>query len=150
MGKKKNSRYVIDTREKRPLKLPATRGKTVTKKLETGDYSIVGYEDVIVVEYKSLGDWLSWISPSGKKRFDSQMERLKNMRHACVLVGARLGCTKFTSPVTPQQSVKGTLRVTSMGVSVLHAPDPARAGWMCKEYLDMCRFLYDEQEIKFE
>ncbi|ELY49865.1 ERCC4 domain-containing protein [Natronorubrum bangense] len=51
---------VIDTREKLPYEFEGY--DTVIDKLDTGDYSIQGYEDVFAVERKSLPDLLKSIT----------------------------------------------------------------------------------------
>ena len=57
---------IIDTREQQPLFKKPPRGLTVIhKKLDNGDYSVLGFEDKIFIERKKLSDLLLYI---GKER----------------------------------------------------------------------------------
>jgi len=80
MARKKYSKFTIirDSREKKgcgwSFKASANCDGMVIKKLDTGDYSIEGYEDLIMVERKtipdlwgSLGQW--------RERFMKEMDR---------------------------------------------------------------------------
>jgi ERCC4-type nuclease len=50
-GKRRNPPIIVDTREQQPWSFNGRR--TVTKKLDVGDYSLRGYEAVIVIERKA-------------------------------------------------------------------------------------------------
>lgn len=85
---------MIDTREQRPLKFDHLRfgkyGKhqsiTVqTGTLQSGDYSLRGYEDQIAIERKSKED-LTQSLTRGRDRFIRELERLKTYRFSAVLV----------------------------------------------------------------
>ncbi len=89
---------VIDTREQRnftftglyadakdgnrPLVVP-----TVVATLGQGDYSIVGLENVVAAERKSLADLYGTLG-QGRKRFERELERLAGLRWAAVVVEA--------------------------------------------------------------
>lgn len=130
----REARYVIDTREQKPLVLPGAR-LTCRQKLKTGDYSVKGYTNKITVEYKALGDWTQWIS-GNKKRFYSQCERLAEMPFGFVVVACPFGGVRRQSPVTPQQSMAATLEVMSMGIPILHTENPMRAAFVTKNLID--------------
>ena len=51
---------IVDTREKLPLDLATL--KTVNQSLMTGDYSVVGLENIVTVERKSLDDLLGCVA----------------------------------------------------------------------------------------
>lgn len=63
---------VIDSREQLPYRFEGY--ETVVEKLETGDYSVVGFENVFAVERKSLSDFLKSITWE-RKRFKKEIER---------------------------------------------------------------------------
>lgn len=73
-------RIVIDTREQKPLPF-ASYVPTIHKKLDDGDYSIEGYENLFAIERKMLGDYTTYISTehaktsAKKKRFDEIIQR---------------------------------------------------------------------------
>ncbi len=72
---------VIDTREKRPWRYPGS----VRGFLETGDYSVVGYESRVTIERKSKADAYQSIGP-GRKRFEAEFRRLAVMDYAAVVI----------------------------------------------------------------
>ncbi len=73
--------YVIDSREKKPFDIP----NSISKKLETGDYSVEGYEDEIALERKSLPDLFSCLGKD-RKRFECQLDRLSEIRYGGVVI----------------------------------------------------------------
>ena len=66
---------IIDTREQDEYKFKSIL--TVRDKLNTGDYSLRGFENDITIERKSLGDFISSIS-HGRDRFKSELARMKD------------------------------------------------------------------------
>ena len=58
---------------------------TTIMTLKTGDYSIVGLEDKIAVERKSIADWFNSIG-TDRERFEREMERLALMDYAAVVI----------------------------------------------------------------
>lgn len=76
---------VIDTREQRPwdlAPLPTVRGT-----LQSGDYSLLGFEDRIAIERKSLEDFIGCCTGS-RDRFVRELERLHAFDLAAVVVEA--------------------------------------------------------------
>ena len=66
---------VVDTREQFPLvfdRFAALGVSTVRRKLQTGDYSIDGFERQIVIERKSLNDCVSTLT-HGRERFTREI-----------------------------------------------------------------------------
>lgn len=85
MTPSKKSEYdfeiAVDTREK----LPYDYKNGVRKKLDCGDYSIVGHEDKIVIERKSLSDAYSTFG-AGRKRFLKELEKLAKIDYAVIVL----------------------------------------------------------------
>jgi len=77
---------VIDTREQEPWSFDCP---TVRHKLDAGDYSVVGAEDQIAVERKSLSDFVHSVIHSAD-RFAAELEKLSKFTLACVVVEADL------------------------------------------------------------
>ena len=83
----------------KPLVIPI-----VVKGLKTGDYSIVGMEDKVAVERKSLQDAFGTFG-AGRERFERELERLSELDFAGVVIEAGWPAilhrppphTKFTS-----------------------------------------------------
>lgn len=79
---------VVDTREQAAWQFPPGIA-TVRRGLKAGDYSIVGLEDRVAIERKSLGDLVNtvignWI------RFRKELNRLSAFDLACVVVEANI------------------------------------------------------------
>jgi DNA excision repair protein ERCC-4 len=55
--------------------------------LASGDYSLVGFEDRVAVERKSLPDLFSTLG-QGRKRFEREFERLSEMEFAAIVIEA--------------------------------------------------------------
>ena len=53
--------------------------------LATGDYSVKGFEDIVVVERKSLGDLISCMT-TGRERFEKELHRLQAYPTRCVVI----------------------------------------------------------------
>lgn len=84
MAKKKYKPYKVirDSREKKGhgwyFRATATCDGMDVRKLDTGDYSVEGYEDLIMIERKSIPDlWNSLIQ--GRERFMREMDRAKEI-----------------------------------------------------------------------
>lgn len=87
---------LIDTREKRPYSFRGIttniRGQQVsvctqTQKvyLETGDYSLAGHENGIIVERKSVPDIVQTVAQH-RDRFVRELDRLSEIEHSFILV----------------------------------------------------------------
>jgi ERCC4-type nuclease len=74
---------VSDAKERRrPLVVP-----TEIRTLRSGDYSIVGHEDAIAIERKSLADLYGTLG-QGRDRFVRELERLARLSFAAVVIEA--------------------------------------------------------------
>lgn len=78
---------VIDSREQLPYTFSGIHGhepneivavQTVVRGLESGDYSIDGFEDRIAIERKSLEDLYGSVT-WGRKRFEAEIGRLNDL-----------------------------------------------------------------------
>jgi ERCC4-type nuclease len=73
----------VDTREQKGYNIKGS----VSSKLDTGDYSIVGLENVFAIERKSLSDaWKSFTTDH--ERFKRELERAKNFKVFDILIEA--------------------------------------------------------------
>ncbi len=92
---------IIDTREQDPL--PFRRLPSVRSSLMTGDYSIIGLQDLFTVERKTIGDLVGCVA-SGRERFERELHRLRGfMFKRLLVVGTRDDIKKgsFRSRVKP-------------------------------------------------
>lgn len=71
---------LIDSREQKPYQIP---GQMVA--LDTGDYSLEGYEDQIAIERKTRNDMLGCIGQE-RERFTRELERLSDFDLAVIIL----------------------------------------------------------------
>ena len=74
---------LIDDREKQPFEFPGV--ETETARLETGDYTVKGFEDSFAVERKSLNDLATSVG-SGRERFEAEIQRAQDMNEFTVII----------------------------------------------------------------
>lgn len=81
-------RIVVDTREQIPLDFGADV-PTVRRKLDSGDYSLEGFDKYVSVERKNWAD--AWGSMSaGRGRFERCVERLAKLDRAAIVIECTL------------------------------------------------------------
>jgi len=89
---------VIDSREQLPWHFLNIKGDakynhkrievpTVWKKLDAGDYSILGMENLVAVERKNISDCFNSCG-QGRARFQREMQRLAMLAFAAVVIEA--------------------------------------------------------------
>jgi ERCC4-type nuclease len=77
---------IIDTREQQPLFTAPPTGLTIVRrKLDTGDYSVDGYEDALCVERKQNSDFYGYIGKE-RDRTVKKLEALSKMRFAALVI----------------------------------------------------------------
>lgn len=110
-------RYVVvrDTREKEghgwifdkhppERKRPPNCDGTVCRKLDTGDYSLTGYEDILSIERK-YGFSELWANLSERNRIEKEMERMSSIKHAYIIIESQMTPDHFD--LSPPQYTKG-------------------------------------------
>ena len=81
-----NLTIIEDSREQNPLNLGDIRGVEVVRQgLKTGDYSLVGHEDEICFERKSVPDLVGTLI-GDHSRFLKEIERMKSFEEKYILV----------------------------------------------------------------
>ena len=78
---------IVDTREQLPYTFD--EHPTMIQKLDTGDYSLQGFEDDFAVERKELGDFLNCVGQH-RERFVRELERGRDLRRLYVVVEATI------------------------------------------------------------
>tara|TARA_Y100000310_G_C20451564_1_gene700987 strand:- start:178 stop:711 length:534 start_codon:yes stop_codon:yes gene_type:complete len=118
---------VVDTREQLPLELPL---RSITDTLPTGDYSVLGFEDLICVERKSLPDLIGCMT-SGRKRFERELQRMKSYDARCVVVEAswqQLRDGEYRSRITPEAATHSVVSwISKFAVPFLFVGDRVSA-----------------------
>ena len=82
---KKKFMVVVDTREQKPYKFE----RSMLKTLESGDYSIRGLEDRIVIERKSKTDAFGSLG-KGRSRFEREVKRMSEYEYAAIVIESSL------------------------------------------------------------
>lgn len=107
-----NPIIIIDTREQLPYSFPSS-WPTVRQSLTTGDYSLLGFEDCVALERKSLDDLLGCIFTD---RFEAELKRGAAIAHGYLIIEANLyrlrnhrRCKGEKATIKPQ-SVLGKLQ----------------------------------------
>jgi ERCC4-type nuclease len=92
MTKKTPFTIIQDTREKKPWAFQATGSVADVKvsKLDTGDYSIEGMEELFMVERKASVDELFMSLGVQWKRFEREMERAKPFKYKYLVIEATM------------------------------------------------------------
>ena len=119
---------IVDSREQLPLDLAPLQ--TTGGTLATGDYSLVGLQDHVAIERKSLPDLLGCIGRD-RERFEREVQRLKAYPVRALVVEAiwpDLEAGDWKSKVTPQAAVGSVLGWVAGGLPVVMAGDHVRAG----------------------
>lgn len=79
-------KIITDSREQLSLDFSKFRDvESVRTKLDAGDYSIVGYENLISFERKSVQDLVGTLV-GGHQRFLRELERMKNYKEKYILI----------------------------------------------------------------
>lgn len=81
-------RILIDQQEKHPLAFPV-KYPTHKQHMKTGDYSLEGLEDRVLVERKSINDLCQCLTKD-IARFERQLQRLSRVKYRCVVVESTL------------------------------------------------------------
>jgi ERCC4-type nuclease len=80
-------RIVVDTREQNAWTFSAYSDVEVIRAtLETGDYSLLGWEDQIGIERKGSLDELATCFTQDRQRFEKEMHRLRFFERAAIII----------------------------------------------------------------
>lgn len=103
---------IIDTREQKPydfLTVSSPPPKTIRKKLDSGDYSILGIESLVCCERKELSDLFSSVG-KGRKRLEAEFERMSKMDYAVLLIENDYRTMFINPPVRSKMQPKSVFR----------------------------------------
>ncbi len=119
---------VVDTRERTPpkidLHLPTVRGT-----LQTGDYSVLGLEQLVRVERKSLQDLVMCVGRE-RERFDRCIERLRHFPLAMLVIEsseAVVSLKQYRGDVEPNAVLGSVHAWRAKGINIDWAGDSQRA-----------------------
>jgi ERCC4-type nuclease len=101
-------KIVVDTREQLPYHFQTA---SVKGTLATGDYSLLGLEDLIAIERKTLPDLISCLC-SGRGRFERELHRGKALDYFALIVEATLtdiAKGDYRSQMRPKAAIQSIL-----------------------------------------
>ena len=113
---------IQDTREQKPLFMP--NDWIVDKKLDVGDYSILGMEEMITIERKSIPDLFGSLG-KGRKRFDKELVRMaEEYEWAGLMIEgneSKVMMRQDYSTMTPNQIFHSLSSIESRGIHIYYA-----------------------------
>jgi ERCC4-type nuclease len=117
---------LVDSREQKPLSLDMPCRQTC---LTTGDYSVVGLENHVAVERKSLEDLVGCVGRS-RERFEREIQRLRAFETRAIIVEASwadLEAGGWRGDVSAASVVGSVLGWIASGIPVLLVGSRERA-----------------------
>ena len=135
----------VDSREQLPYEFPTFR----VQGLVTGDYSIVGLEDRIAIERKTVADAYKSLG-HGRARFRSEVERLAQLDYAAIVIETTLPGFLQRPPfsrMSPKSAI-GTLLSWSVryGVPVFIAGDRRHGQALTRSLLEQYWKIHQVKE----
>ena len=117
----------MDDREKKPWDLPY---KVERKRLKTGDYSLVGFENVIAIEKKSgLIELLNDLTADYRNTFEKFLKRLSKYPVKCIIVEDTLSELSISRALMHvRKKSGGRARLTSKSIYYWTAEIAAKYG----------------------
>ena len=117
---------VVDKREQRPYFFDPDSVSVQLGTLSEGDYTILGFEERIAIERKSLEDFVGSVVRE-RDRFKRELERLRTYELACVVVEADLRDVirgSYRSRAHPNSIFASALAIyTDYGIPVFFCSD---------------------------
>ncbi len=137
---------IVDTREQTPWAFPPDVEIT-SKKLDAGDYSLAGFEQLVAIERKSLNDMLGCIT-SGRERFIRELQRLRGYNTKAVIIEstiAEVQMNKYRSKVHPNAVIGSICSWQSRyGVPFIWAHNREISAGVCQTILRDCLKRYTQ------
>ena len=100
---------VVDSREQRPYTF---KHPVITGTLATGDYSLLGFEDKVAVERKSIDDLVGCLKDDNRERFEKELARSRSLDYFCLVIEASLSDLvqgQYRSNINPAAVVQSIL-----------------------------------------
>lgn len=156
MGEKENKiTIIVDTQEQLPYHFKKEKHIQVVKeKLATGDYSLKGHTDRIIIERKTLTDLLGVIG-NERERFKKELQRLKdNCEFPVLLIEGNVSdifnksALPYDSKIHPN-AVIGSLISWSVkyGVHIIFAGNRTRGELITAKYLTKINEIINENKV---
>jgi ERCC4-type nuclease len=129
---------LVDSREKKPLTF--SKYRTRVAKLEIGDYTLFGKKSIVAVEYKTMPDFLLWISARDRKRFYSQLKKLKSIKNKLIVVGGKMSSrSKWCYNYNFTHVLKAVAFICCHDIPIVFAESRANASKLIVEFLERAK-----------
>ena len=132
---------VVDTREQAPYAFDPNRFSVERRALPAGDYSLVGSEERVAVERKSLADFVQTVIRA-RRRFHAELRKLAECEHACVVVEGSLRDVlegNYPGSAHPNAVFGSAISIcVDWGVPVYFCGDRQTAKQFVEAYLERC------------
>jgi ERCC4-type nuclease len=147
---------VADSREKAPYTFPGFPPHEIVRAaVPTGDYTILGIDQSVAIERKSLEDYLGSIT-HGRDRFFRELERLRKIYYRAIIVEASYAdvlAAKWDRKVTAEQVIGTTMTIQChYGIPVMWLGDRETAQRWLLDYFRriarMCQVSYSPRETE--
>jgi ERCC4-type nuclease len=132
----KRTGIIVDTREQEAYSFDPGQVETLRAALPAGDYSLAGYEDRVGVERKSLQDLVGTVIHA-RRRFASELRRLRSLEFACVVVEGSL------AEVLAGRYPGGAHPASVFGAVISIIVDYGIPVFFCSDRQVACRFTQD-------
>lgn len=104
-------KVVIDTQEKKPYTFEKYGCTCINKSLKTGDYSLLGMENEVTIERKTLSDLVRSLG-QGRERFEKEFTRMQAFKYPVLIIESSL--KNLTKPfkyskMTPAEIINSLL-----------------------------------------
>ena len=140
---------LCDTREQNPF--PLSNFKTQSATLTTGDYSILGLENEVAIERKSLQDLIGCVGKD-RARFDREVQRLLAYKTRAVIVEGGWGeieLSSYRGKVHPNSVIGSICGWNARGLPVILAGNRERANRLCENILAVAAKRRYAELVKF-
>ena len=123
-------KIIIDTREQTPFQFERFREQyhveTERGSLASGDYSLAGFESLVAVERKELGDLIGCLSHD-RERFTRELERLRGYDSPAIVVETPFSYIqggRYRSKMNPDAAVQSLYSIMQeYRIPIFFAPD---------------------------
>ncbi|MDR0881610.1 MAG: ERCC4 domain-containing protein [Candidatus Adiutrix sp.] len=106
-------KIIVDTREQKPFTFEGREAvEVVVGTLATGDYSLVGLEDRVALERKSLADLVGCLTGSNRDRFERELARGRGLDYFAVIIEngfEELTAKQYHSNLNPHAAAQSIL-----------------------------------------
>jgi DNA excision repair protein ERCC-4 len=141
---------VADTREQAPYAFDSNRFSVERRALPAGDYSLVGSEERVAVERKSLADFAQTVIRA-RRRFHEELKKLAACEFGCVVVEGSMRDViegAFGTGAHPNAVFGAAISIcVDWGVPVYFCGDRQTAKQFVEAYLERCARAINERDL---